>query len=119
MFYEDDYLKMDLFKALLESDNVEIKYNGIIKKIVPEDLSQKTFINWEYKKQLNVVKCGPNTSIYPIATYKFLPEIKSGKELLTFTHSPCCYLDCEACRQWYFKIRQSLENYNYKFDRLI
>jgi hypothetical protein len=120
-FYDiNHYMKEDVLKELFDNQSTSVSYNGIFKRADKDDLSFKTFENIEFKKKINVTKCGFNINTMQFTAYSFLPEIKSSTTpYLTYTHSPCSYFDCPYCDVWYLHLAQSLNYYNYQYDRLL
>jgi hypothetical protein len=114
-FYKDNYMLMDVVKKLLLEKQLLITFPGIIRKKVQEDLSRKLFHNWEYNKKINVTTLGMDPFI---PKFSFLPNIYQD-DFLSFTHSPCEFQNCKHCNPWYCHIKQSLNAYNWKYDRIL
>jgi hypothetical protein len=119
-FFENGYIKRDLVMQLLESGSTSLSFGGILRKAVDTDYSMKTFVNHTYTKKINVARLGFDDQLdRAIYNYEFLPKIPSQFDYLNFVHHPCEYIDCDYCAKWYFFVSQSLEHYNFRFDRLI
>jgi hypothetical protein len=120
-FYDANlYMREDVLKELLDNRSTPVTFNGIFKRANKDDLSYKTFENKEFKKKINVTKCGFDPDLMYATAYSFLPSIPSTvSPYLTYTHSPCSYLNCPYCDVWYLHIAQSINYYNYNYDRLL
>jgi hypothetical protein len=120
-FYEDSYLKKDVLDEMIDKGTLQICYQHIAKERDEADLSRKTFYNEYITKRLNIAELGgsfkKNGFFY---NYSFMPKVVSNDDTkVNFTHSPCHYIDCTYCSEWYFNLAQSLEAYNWKFDRIV
>ena len=120
-FYDGAYLKKSVLDELLSTGRVSINYQHILKTRDTNDLSQKTFFNETISKKLNVAELGGSHLLHGgLYNFSFMPKIPTKEsEQVYFTHSPCHFLDCEYCVEWYFNLAQSIEAYNWKFDRII
>jgi hypothetical protein len=117
-FYQNGYLKEEVLKALLDNSSESISFEGIFKRADKDDLSYKTFENKEFKKKINIAKTGFVAESMFAQAYSFLPQVKQSR-YLTLIHSPCSYFNCPYCDEWYLHIEQSIEYYNFKYDRII
>ena len=120
-FYDaNNYMREDILKELLDTKSTPVVFNGIFKRATKDDLSYKTFENKEFKKKINVTRCGFDIKTMHATAYSFLPNIPSStSQYLTFTHSPCSYFACPYCDEWYLHIAQSIDYYHYRYDRII
>lgn len=122
-FYTDSYLKKHVLDEMLEKGIVNITYQHINKERDEHDLSRKKFYNETVTKKLNVAELGgKHTKHGYFYNYSFMPRVIPSPcetTIVHFTHSPCHYLDCSYCLEWYFNLAQSLEAYNWKFDRIV